>query len=52
MHTPSESGHTGDVLAAIHGIVATIQAMDDAAMTRDDFRNGHARLDHAKPITS
>lgn len=50
MHTPSESGHTRDVLAAIHGIVATIQAMDAANMTRDDFRNGHIRLDQAEPL--
>ncbi len=52
MHTPSESGHTGDVLAAIHGIVAAIQAMDAANMTRDDFRTGHIRLDDATPITA
>lgn len=50
MHTPSESGHTGDVLAAVHGIVRAIQAMDAAAMTRDDFRAGHVRLDRAEPI--
>jgi endoglucanase len=51
MHTPSESGHTGDVLAAVHGIVAAIQAMDAAGMTRDDFRAGHVRLDEATPMT-
>ncbi len=51
MHTPSESGNTGDVLAAIHGITAAIQAMDAANMTRDDFRAGHARLDQAEPLT-
>ena len=52
MHTPSESGHTGDVLAAIHGIVAAIQAIDAANMTPEDFKNGHVRLDNAKPITA
>lgn len=52
MHTPSESGHTGDVQAAIHAIVKTIQKMDRDGMTRDDFENGHLRLDEAEPITA
>lgn len=52
MHTPSESGHTGDVLASIHGIVKAIQAMDAKAMTREDFKNGHVRLDSASPLKS
>ncbi|MEM8709561.1 MAG: peptidase M42 [Planctomycetota bacterium] len=50
MHTPSESGHTGDVLAAVHGITAAIQAMDEAAMTAEDFKAGHIRLDEAEEI--
>lgn len=47
MHTVSETGHTGDVLASIHAIVAAIRAMDAAAMTRADFQTGHIRLDLA-----
>ncbi len=50
MHTISESGNTGDVLAAVHGITAVIQAMDAANMTRRDFEAAHIRLDHAEPI--
>ena len=47
MHTVSETGHTGDVLAAVHGIVAAIRAMDAKGMTRADFEQGHVRLDLA-----
>ena len=47
MHTVSETGHTGDVLAAVHGIVAAIRAMDAKDMTRADFEQGHVRLDLA-----
>lgn len=54
MHTISETGHTGDVLAAIHGMVATFRALDKAndgkGFTRDDLKNGHPRLDAAKPL--
>lgn len=54
MHTVSESGHTGDVLAAVHALAAAIEAIDAAnggqGMTVDDFRNGHLRLDDASPI--
>ncbi|MEE2939304.1 MAG: peptidase M42, partial [Planctomycetota bacterium] len=48
MHTVSETGHTGDVLAAVHGIVAAIRAMDAKGMTRADFEQGHVRLDLAE----
>lgn len=45
MHTISESGHTGDVLASIHAIAATIVQMDADKITAEDFRQGHPRLD-------
>jgi endoglucanase len=52
MHTISETGHTGDLLAATHLVAETIRAMDAAnggsGMTADDLRNGHPRLDQAE----
>lgn len=49
MHTISETGHTGDVLCAIHGIEATVRMMDElndgSGVTREDFQNNHVRLD-------
>ena len=54
MHTISESAHTGDVLAAIHGIEATLRKMNGmnggSGVTRDDFRNRHVRLDEIDPL--
>jgi putative aminopeptidase FrvX len=54
MHTISETGHTADVLAAIHGMVETFKAMDTMnrgkGITRDDLKNGHPRLDGAKAL--
>ncbi|MFT5409110.1 MAG: putative aminopeptidase FrvX [Verrucomicrobiales bacterium] len=50
MHTISESAHTGDVLACIHGLDATICKMDKDGVTPDSFRNGHPRLDQVKAI--
>ena len=55
MHTISEAGHTGDVLAATHGVAQAIQALD----ARDDgrgslrrvFQDNHPRLDRAEPLT-
>ncbi len=48
MHTISETGHTTDVLAAIHGMVAVFRHMDamndGAGLTRDDLKNGHPML--------
>lgn len=56
MHTISEAGHTGDVLAAIHGMAALLSDMDAAndgeGLTRDDFRNGHPRLDRVSEIVA
>lgn len=56
MHTISETGHTGDVLAAIHGIEATVRKMDkmnrNKGITRTDFLDNHIRLDKVKPLKS
>ncbi len=52
MHTISETGHTGDVLGAIHGLDATLRHMDQMnggkGLTRADLKNHHPRLDEAK----
>lgn len=45
MHTISEIGHTGDVLACIHGLHATLTRLDASGVSADDFRNRHPRLD-------
>ncbi len=51
MHTISETGHTSDVLAAIHGMIATFQHLDNmnngTGITRNDLKNQHPRLDQA-----
>ncbi len=51
MHTISESGHTGDVLAALHGLFETLRhmdAMNDGAGIRgEDLVDAHPRLDQA-----
>ena len=52
MHTISETGHTLDVLAAIHGMEATLREMDKMnrgkGLSRSDLQNEHPRLDEAK----
>ncbi|MFK7995450.1 MAG: M20/M25/M40 family metallo-hydrolase [Granulosicoccus sp.] len=50
MHTISESGHTGDVLAAIHVLKSTILAMDAEDVQVETFQNSHPRLDETTPI--
>ena len=45
MHTISESGHTGDVLAAIHVLKETLLAMDAEEDLEGTFRATHPRLD-------
>lgn len=50
MHTISEVGHTGDVLACIHGLHATLTRLDTARVTADDFRNRHPRLDEVTEL--
>lgn len=51
MHTISESGHTGDVLAAICVLVATIQSLDQELDPAAALRDEHPRLDQADPLT-
>jgi len=54
MHTISETGHTGDVLAAIHGLEATFRHMDKmnkgTGLKLDDLRNGHPDLGQAGSV--
>ncbi len=54
MHTISETGHTGDVLACLHAVTATLQALDGMnegrGVTREDLRTGHPRLDEAESL--
>lgn len=50
MHTISETGHTGDVIAAAHGIFETGKLLDEEKVTADDFRNSHPRLDTSEPL--
>jgi len=51
MHTISESGHTGDVAAAIHAIAQTILDMDSEKDLKESFKTTHPRLDQVSPIT-
>ncbi len=55
MHTISEAGHTGDVLAAIYALARTVQQMDKAndgkGITAEDLRSGHPRLDQCEELT-
>ncbi len=55
MHTISESGHTGDVDAAIHALYQTIRKMDTMnggkGMSRSDLTDGHPRLDQSSSLT-
>jgi len=50
MHTISETGHTGDVLAAIHAIKETVMAMDKEDDLKSAFRASHPRLDGDRTI--
>ena len=54
MHTISETGHTGDVLAAIHVIDATVRKMDKMnrgkGLSVDDLKNSHVTLDTVKSV--
>lgn len=50
MHTISESAHTGDVLASIHGLHAFLNQADADNLSAEDFRNQHPRLDEAEQI--
>jgi len=50
MHTISEIGHTGDVLACVYGLEAAIREMDRVGLTGEDLRAGHPRLDQVKAV--
>jgi len=50
MHTISESGHTGDVLCAIHVLKETIMAMDEESDPAAALRDEHPRLDGIEAI--
>lgn len=52
MHTISESAHTHDVLASIHGLHAFLKEADADNLSSDDFRNQHPRLDEAAVLTA
>ncbi|MEE2857888.1 MAG: peptidase M42 [Planctomycetota bacterium] len=45
MHTISESAHTGDVIAAVHALVATLRKMDTEGTSTEDLCSAHPRLD-------
>lgn len=51
MHTISETGHTLDILAAIHAMEAILREMDKMnrgkGLTRSDLQNEDPRLDEA-----
>lgn len=55
MHTISESGHTGDVEAAIHGVYQTLRHMDamndGSGITAKDLKETHPRLDESSALT-
>lgn len=51
MHTSSEVGHTGDVLAAVHVLVELVRHLEETGLTAAALREGHPRLDQAGPLT-
>ena len=51
MHTISESGHTGDLLAAIHVLKETLMTMDQDDNLLETFRDSHPRLDLTSELT-
>lgn len=55
MHTVSESGHTGDVDAAIHAVFETLRHMDGmnggSGIRALDLQDGHPRLEAAARLT-
>lgn len=50
MHTISESAHTGDVIAAIHALVATLRQMDAKGTSSEDLCGAHPRLDEVDSL--
>ncbi|MEX0606684.1 MAG: M20/M25/M40 family metallo-hydrolase, partial [Halofilum sp. (in: g-proteobacteria)] len=50
MHTISEAGNTRDVVAAVHALAGTIQALDALPDPQRAFLDNHPRLDRAEPL--
>lgn len=54
MHTISESGHTRDILSAIHATDATLRELDGMnkgeGLSPDDLKNSHENLSAAKAV--
>ncbi len=50
MHTISETGNTRDVLAAIHAITGSLQALDALDDPHREFLDNHPRLDEADAL--
>ncbi|MEE2889842.1 MAG: peptidase M42 [Planctomycetota bacterium] len=50
MHTISESAHTGDVIGAIHALVATLRKMDKEGTSSEDLCGAHPRLDEVDTL--
>lgn len=50
MHTISETGNTRDVLAAVHVIARTLQALDALPDLHRAFLDNHPRLDQAERL--
>lgn len=51
MHTVSELGYTGDVLAAVHVIAKSIQSLDDQNPDRASWPTDYPRLDQATELS-
>ncbi|MEM8882589.1 MAG: M20/M25/M40 family metallo-hydrolase [Planctomycetota bacterium] len=50
MHTISETGHTGDLIAASHLCFELIRLLDARGISADSFREGHPRLDGSEAL--
>jgi len=50
MHTISETGNSRDVLAAIHAITGSLQALDALKDPHQEFLDNHPRLDQANSL--
>ena len=50
MHTISECGHTGDVLAAIHTLAGLVDELESSSMKAEDLKSMHPRLDLATDL--
>ena len=51
MHTISETGHTHDLLAAVHVLTHGLQALDGLSDPHREFATNHPRLDKATSLT-